>query len=109
MGIERRKVGPVLSAREVVFIKHSALRDNNLLCSRIVELPALVTRRVANENALFHVGPQCATFVLLYMHICQTSPYAQVRHIRFATIEGLIGRSLGACRGGTAVQDVYQR
>ena len=63
----------------------------------------------ANEDALFHVGPQCATLVLLYMHICQTSPYAQVRHIRFATIEGLIGRGPRACGGGTAVQNVYQR
>ena len=34
-----RKVRPVLSAREVAFIKDSALRDNNLLCSWIVELP----------------------------------------------------------------------
>ena len=58
MGIKRRKVGPVLSAREVAFIKHSTLRDNNLLCSWIVELPALVTSWIANEDRLLHVRTQ---------------------------------------------------
>ena len=35
MGIKRRKVGPVLSAREVAFIKVSSLTDDNTLSSGI--------------------------------------------------------------------------
>jgi len=40
-------------AWEVPLVKVSPLRNANLTSGRVVEEPALVTRRITNENALF--------------------------------------------------------
>ena len=108
MGIERRKVRPVLSAREVAFIKHSAFRDDNLLCSWIVELPALVTSWIANEDRLLHVRTQRSPLILLYMDIGKTAPNAKVRDVRFAIVEGVKGSCTRSRRGGTPVQNMHK-
>ena len=55
MGADGRKIRPVLGARKVPLVEDGAFRDDNLLCSRIVELPALVTGRITDEDTLLHV------------------------------------------------------
>jgi hypothetical protein len=102
--------GRVLFAEEVPFIKDSSLRDDYLLCLRIVELPALVARWIPNKHTLLHVGSQIPQdpLVLLDVDIGSATPDPESRHIWLDTIEGLIGGLVGNSRGGSPVPDMHK-
>jgi hypothetical protein len=80
----------LLDPKEVALIKLSTFWDVRLFGPRIVELPALVVRRVANDDALLHVGPKTSPvpLVLLNVDIGNTTPDMQHRDIRLGAMEG---------------------
>lgn len=85
--------------REVLFIKHSRVTDNLLLCSGIPEQPALVVGRIANEDTLSRMRLQLLPLVLLDVHIGSASKDPQVRHIRLALVPQLKGSGRLVGRG----------
>ena len=60
------------------------------MCCWIVELPALVTARIAHEHAFLHVWLKRASLVLLNEDICKTSPDSEMRDIQFLLEPGFI-------------------
>ena len=74
----------------------------------VVELLALVIRRITKKDALLHVGSQSTTLILLHMHIGKTTPYAQIGHIWLALESHLKRSGVGHGGCGDAVEDVDQ-
>ena len=60
--------------------------DEELLCSRVPELPGLGAVRIADENALSCVGLERLAILLAHEHISQTAKNTEVGHIRFALV-----------------------
>ena len=81
--IARSEIGE----REAVFIELCALRDKGTPSRRIPELPALITRRIPNKDALDHVPAQFTPLISLDVGIHLTPPHLQVGEIWFAAIE----------------------
>jgi hypothetical protein len=84
------------------FIKVCTLWNKHLFGQGIVELPALVTLRVSNEDTLLHVRSKApkASLVLLNQDMGSTAPNTQMREIRLVPIEcfmwsGSLKRSSG--------------
>lgn len=96
------RVGGV--AWEVALVKLSRVRDDLLLGEWVPEQPALVGRRVSNEDAFLSVRLQlvCA-FVLLDQHIGGAAKNSKMAHSWFLPVPELIGRRSCAhrCRGTT--------
>src|SRR6201746_2156922 len=71
-----------LGEGEISLVKVSSLSNNCLLGGWVVELPALVSLRIANEYTLLHVQSEARSLVLLHMHICSAPPHSKVRDVR---------------------------
>ena len=97
-----------LDPKEISLIKLSTLCNDRLLGSRIVKLPALVVRGVANEDAFLHVRPKAPplSLVLLDVDIGNTPPDTKHGYIWFYTKEGLPGCFARHSRGGSPVPDM---
>ena len=86
----KRGSSGTLGEREVSLIKVSSLSNHCLLCSRIIELPALISPRVANEYTLLYVWAKTSSLVPLYVHIGSAAPNLKVGDIRFPSMPEFI-------------------
>ena len=82
------------------------LRDDGVVCGRVVEFPPLIPRWIPNEDTLFIVRLQCIALVSLQMGIGNASPYPEMGNIRFALIPQLIGCAVVKSVGGASVPDM---
>ena len=93
---------------EVPLIEFSPLRDDCLLGGRVVETPALVTLRIAQEDTFLHVRSKALPLVLLHKHIGSAAPDANVAHFWLLLVPGLVGVLSGKA-GGEAISDMDLR
>jgi hypothetical protein len=83
----------MLGEREISLVKVSSLSNHCLLGSGTIELPALVSLRIANEYTLLHVRSKASSLVLLYMHIGSATPYSKVGDVRLSPMPQFIRSS----------------
>ena len=62
----------------------------HLLCSRVVELPALVALRIANEGTLLHMRTKTISLILLCAHMQYNPRHEGERHQ--VSFQSTIGR-----------------
>jgi hypothetical protein len=79
-----------LGEGEISLVKVSSLSNHCLLGGWVVELPALVSLRIANEYTLLHVRSEAGSLVLLHMHIGSAPPYTKVGDVRLSPIPQFI-------------------
>ena len=77
--------------REVAFVELSTFRDKELLGGGIVEVPALVIRRIAHKETLAHVGLQLLALVLLHKDVGSASKHPEAAEIWLLAVPGFIG------------------
>ena len=70
-----------------MFIKFSSIADDSLPSQWIVEGPPLIFSWVANKDILLSMRTEALALVLLYVDICSTPKYPQMRHIGLLTIK----------------------
>jgi hypothetical protein len=97
----------MLGEREISLIKVSSLSNHCLLGGGIIELPALVSLRVANEYTLLHVRSKTRSLVLLHMHIGSAPSYSKVGDVRLSLMPHFIGSSTSdsLCRASVPHMD----
>ena len=92
--------------REVPFVELGAFRHKELPRKRVVEVPALVIRRIAHKQTLPRVRLQLLPLVLLDEDVRRAAKHPEAAEIRLLTIPGFIGRLARKRRGRQAVPDL---
>src|ERR1700753_4514299 len=91
-------------SRKGGLIKVSSIREKELLCYWIVELPPFVLSRVTYKDSLLKMRTETTALVLLHMHIGKTAKNSSKRDVRTSSIEECEGYSLvRICRSGCPV------
>jgi hypothetical protein len=91
--VGNRRQRQTLGEREISLVKVSSLSNHCLLGGGIIELPALVSLRIANEYTLLHVRSKARSLVLLHMHIGSASPHWKVGDVRLSPMPQFIRSS----------------
>jgi hypothetical protein len=95
-----------LETREVPFVELGTLRNEELPRKRVVEVPALVIRRIAHKETLLHVRLQLLPLVLLDEDVRRAAKHPEAAEIRLLTVPGFVGRLARKRRGRQAVPDL---